>query len=290
MAGSQITIGNVRIIGLSDAVLAHPLSLDWLFPSVPAEEWEGYRQGYPDAFVGPGAWRVNVGCYLIRSLDKTILVDTGIGAAGGEIANSFKIPGGGLLLEKLRSLSLRPEDVDVVFLTHLHRDHVGWNVVQEDGQRRRTFSRARYIVHQADWETFHRPEVQAAWSLTHLEQAVTALETLGGLELISGELNLTDEVKAIHTPGHTPGHMSVLVVSRARSAVITGDVIVHPAQVANADCAFGFDMDVQGARQTRHRLLDRIEAEGITVLGGHFPKPGYGRLVREAGRRYWQAL
>jgi glyoxylase-like metal-dependent hydrolase (beta-lactamase superfamily II) len=290
MAGSQITIGKVRITGLSDAVLAHPLTLDRLFPSVPAEAWEGYRQGYPDAFVGSSAWRVNVGCYLLRSSGKTILVDAGIGAAGGEIANSLRVPSGGRLLEKLQSLSLRPEDVDVVFLTHLHRDHVGWNVVQEDGQRRLTFPRARYIVHQADWEAFHRPEVQAAWSLTHLEQAVTPLQSLGGLELISGELNITDEVMAVHTPGHTPGHMSVLVLSRARSAVITGDVIVHPAQVANADCAFGFDMDVQEARQTRHRLLEQIEAEGMAVFGGHFPKRGYGRLVREDGRRYWQAL
>lgn len=290
MAGSQVAIGNVRFIGFSDAVLAHPLTLDRLFPSVSADAWEGYRQSYPGAFSGPSAWRVNVGCYLLRSSGKTILVDTGIGAAGGEIANSFKIPGGGLLLEKLRSLSLRPEDVDVVFLTHLHRDHVGWNVAQEDGQRRLTFPRARYIVHQADWETFHRLEVQAAWSLTHLEQAVTPLQALGGLELISGDLNITDEVKAVHTPGHTPGHMSVLVVSRARSAVITGDVIVHPAQVANADCAFGFDMDVQEARQTRHRLLEQIEAEGMAVFGGHFPEPGSGRLVREDGRRYWQAL
>ena len=290
MAESQITVGNVEVIGLSDAALDYRLTLDRIFPSVPAEAWEAYRQTYPATFGGRHVWHFNVGCYLVRSQGRTLLVDTGLGPAGGEIANSLQAPGGGCLFEELRSAGYRPEEVDVVLLTHLHRDHVGWNLRQEGSSCRLSFPRARYIVHQADWDTFHRPEVQEALSLTYLEQAITPLQRLGGLDLISGDLKITDEVTAMHTPGHTPGHMSVLIASGGRSAVITGDVVVHPAQVADADQSFVYDMDVEAARQTRHRLLERIEAEGMVMAGGHLPEPGFGRLVRAEGGRRWEAL
>ena len=287
---SQITIGDVQITAVSDAVLDHPLTLDLLFPSVPEDAWEPWRRRYPAAFGGPGRWHVNVGCYLLRSQGRTILVDTGIGAAGGEIAASLNVPEGGRLLEKLRSLDVSPEDVNVVLLTHLHRDHVGWNVRRDGGRWCPTFPRARYVVQQADWEAFHRPEVQAAFSLTYVEQAVSPLHNVAGLDLVTGDVSITDEVTAVHTPGHTPGRVSVVIASRDRAAVITGDVIVHPVQVAEPDCAFRFDMDVDAARRMRYRLLERIEVEGMTVVGGHFPAPGFGRVARDDGRRRWQVV
>lgn len=288
MPDGRITIGNVEVIGLSDARLNFPMTLDQLFPAVSAQAWEPYRRRYPGVFAGPNAWRVDFGCYLLRSQGHTILVDTGIGPADAPMAVFLNVPG--RLLDKLQAVGVRPEEVEVVVLSHLHPDHIGWNVREDGGQRRLTFPRARYIVHRADWEAFKRPDVQASFPFPFVEQIITPLETLGGLQLVADEHKVTDEMTTIHTPGHTPGHLSLLLVSAGQRAVIWGDAVVHPAQVTEPDWGFSFDMDGTTASQTRHRLLERVEAEGMTVAACHFPEPGFGRLVRLEGRRYWQAL
>jgi glyoxylase-like metal-dependent hydrolase (beta-lactamase superfamily II) len=96
-------------------------------------------------------------------------------------------------------------------------------------------------------------------------------------------------VTAIHTPGHTPGSMSMLVASKGERAILVGDAIGHPAQVEHPDRYVVHDMDHPRAEQTRHQLLDRIEAEGLILSANHFPEPGFGRVVRLEGRRFWQA-
>ena len=106
-------------------------------------------------FGGPNIWRTHYGCYLLRSQGRTILVDTGAGSAAtnpGMIA-FFGLEDGRLMSE-LQSAGVRPEDIDMVFFTHLHPDHVGWNL-SESGARV-TFPRARYVINQADWDTFVR--------------------------------------------------------------------------------------------------------------------------------------
>lgn len=287
MTSGKITIGNVEVTSLSDAMVDnYPITLDELFPSVSDEDWEPYRERYPEVFGGRNVWRVEIFCFLLRSQGRTVLVDTGIGPAGAPYAAFLKMSG--RLIDRLRIEGVRPEDVENVVLTHLHPDHAGWNVRDEAGERRLTFPRASYLVHEADWDTFHRPEVQAALPFPFVDQIVTPLEGLGGLELTSGDRAITEEVTAIHTPGHTPGHMSVLVVSGGERAIVWGDVMVHPAQVTEPDWNISFDHDGETASETRRRLTDRIEAEGMTVAACHFPEPGFGHIVRLEGRRYWQ--
>jgi glyoxylase-like metal-dependent hydrolase (beta-lactamase superfamily II) len=128
---------------------------------------------------------------------------------------------GGHLPERLRSAGVSPKDIDTVMFTHLHPDHVGWNLQQEAGQYRPTFPRARYVAHRADWDTFQRVEVQqelAAIAPGYVEQTLTPLESLGVLDLADGDRILSEEVTAIHTPGHTPGSMSMLGQGFANSS------------------------------------------------------------------------
>jgi glyoxylase-like metal-dependent hydrolase (beta-lactamase superfamily II) len=145
-------------------------------------------------------------------------------------------------------------------------------------------------MHQADWETFKQPEVQASFPFQYWEDTLGPLETLGVLELIAGEQALTGEITAIPTPGHTPGHMSLAIVSGGQRALIMGDVAIHPAQITEPDWSAIFDMDQQLAAQIRRRFFDQVEAEAATLVACHFPAPGFGRLVRLEGRRYWQGL
>jgi glyoxylase-like metal-dependent hydrolase (beta-lactamase superfamily II) len=286
-----MTVGNVEISHVYDLIVDFPLPLDQLFPTMSVEAWEPYRRKYPDLF-GPGnTWHWHAGCFVIRSQGRTILVDTGVGPSSMGLATW--IGTGGELPERLRAAGVAPEDVEMVMFTHLHPDHVGWNLELVDGEYRPTFPRARYVAHRADWETFHRPDVQQAMdgvAPSFVPQSLTPLESLGALDLIDGEHSLTSEVTAIHTPGHTPGSMSLLITSGDERALVTGDSIVHPAQVADPDLAFSFDYDGDTAQQTRNQLVDRIEAEGLILSACHFPEPGFGRVVRLEGRRFWQAL
>lgn len=265
--------------------------LGQLFPGVPAEAWAPYRQRYPEVFNGPDIWRNHHGCYLLRSQGRTILVDTGSGSATTNPGWVNAMLGGvdGRLMAELEASGVRPEEVDTVFFTHLHPDHVGWNLSQSGANPKAMFPEARYVVHQADWDTFGNPEVQKNFP-QYWEETLGPLEKLGVLDLISDEQALTTELTAIPTPGHTPGHMSVAIDSAGQRALIMGDAAIHPAQLTEVDWVNIFEMDQDMAVRTRSRLGDQVESENAILVACHFPAPGFGRLVRIEGRRYWQVL
>jgi glyoxylase-like metal-dependent hydrolase (beta-lactamase superfamily II) len=280
-----LTIGEVEILSLTDGEVSFPFKLDACFPSVTAAQWEPFRQRYPEVFEAPDTWHIHWGCHLLRSRGRTILVDTGIGPRPAQFLGG--VPG--TLITELKQAGVDPADVDIVFITHSHLDHIGWNLTDD---RKPRFPRARYVIHQADWDAAPQLEdaVMKAGAEPYLAQTLTPLRELGALDLLSGEKALTEEVTAVPTPGHTPGHMSIVVSSRGAKALITGDTIIHPAQVTESGWWFGFDSDPQQGVATRERLLERLEAEGMTMVACHFPSPGYGRIVRLQGRRYWQGL
>lgn len=292
MAEGRVFIGHVEILALTDVEVDLPIPLSQLHPTVPPEAWAPFRQRYPEVFGGPDTWHVHFGGYLLRSQGRTILVDTGLGSHGTNPGAVTAFAGGleGRLLAELQAVGVRPEDVDVVFCTHLHPDHVGWNLSHGGSRPRATFPRARYLLPQADWEAFQRPEVQTAFPFAFWEETLGPLDTLGVLELVSGERALTSEITAIPTPGHTPGHTCLAIVSQGQHAVIMGDLAVNPAQVTEPDWVFLFDMDQERAVHTRKQMLDRAEAEAATLAACHYPAPGFGRLIRVQGRRYWQGL
>ena len=292
MTEGKLVVGHVEVLALTDGEGAFPIPLSQLFPAVSAEAWTPFQHRYPDLFAGPDTWHNHYGCYVLRSQGRTILVDTGIGSHATNPGMITTLAGGvdGRLLTELQNAGVRPEDVDTVFFTHLHPDHVGWNLVREGSTPKPTFPRARYVMHQADWDTFQRPEVQASLPFSFWEETLGPLANLGVLELITGEQALTSEITAIPTPGHTPGHMSLAIVSGGERVLILGDVAIHPAQVTENDWAAIFEMDQQRAAQVRQQVLDRAEAEGTILAVCHFPEPGFGRLVRLEGRRYWQGL
>jgi glyoxylase-like metal-dependent hydrolase (beta-lactamase superfamily II) len=287
MSDGHQRLGEVEILALSDAIVEYPWPLTDIFPGVPLEAWAPYREHYPAAFGGENIYRSDYGCYLMRSQGHTILVDAGMGPQSAPLATAFGQAG--QLLPKLRAGGVAAEEIDLVILSHLHPDHVGWALQGEGTTARPTFPRARYLVHRLDWEAFQRPEVQALFPFPYMDQTVTPLQSLGVLDLIEGDYAITGELRTLHTPGHTPGHISILVDSAGERGILICDVAIHPAQVTEPDWNTMFELDGEMARTTRHAILDRIEAEGMQVVACHFPEPGFGQIVRLAGRRYWQA-
>ena len=264
----SIRVGRVEIVSLTDMEGAF-FGLDQVFPGVAQEQWEPYVRRYPWAFADNETLRGRVGAYVLRSPEGTILVDTGVGP-------QTMGPGGRLLVE-LEDAGVEPEEVDTVFLTHLHGDHLGWSV-RPDGEP--VFVNARYVTQAAEWEI----------SMPYLGRAIAGLDERGVLELLDGEEQVGEEFTAIPTPGHSPGHNSLLVSSGGEQALVSGDAIVNPAQATEPTWNVHFDMDKEQAARTREMLLAWLEADGITVAAGHIPGSGFGRIARDAGVRYWQTL
>jgi glyoxylase-like metal-dependent hydrolase (beta-lactamase superfamily II) len=116
------------------------------------------------------------------------------------------------------------------------------------------------------------------------------MAALGVLDFVTGEHALAPDVVAIPTPGHSPGHMSVVIASGGERAIILGDVLLHPAQVTEPDWLSRMDMDGEAACLMRRHVLDRVEAEGMTMAAGHVRGSGFGRIIRIQGRRFWHGV
>lgn len=268
-----LTIGSITLISLSDGTGA-TAPADML-PTVAAEQFAPLGE-YLDA---NGMFPMNYGSYLIREGETWTLVDTGYG-------NRPDSPGGALFAELDRA-EVRPDDIERVIITHLHGDHLGGNTIDVDGQPVPAFKNARYIVQRQDWTYFQQPEIKA-------ERAVIALcadpiEAAGLLDLLDGGQSISAGISTILTPGHTPGHQSVLISSGSEKAVILGDASHTPVQILHPDWSPRYDTDGEMSARTRASLFDRIEQEGLTVAAGHYPAPGFGGIVMVEGKRRWKA-
>lgn len=275
MPASTIVVGKAQIIGLRDTFMEFPWSV--FMPAVPRSEIDKYKDLYPDSFSGDN-FRTRAGAYVIRSQGKTIVCDTGVGPGphawlGGLTGN---------LVPDMESNGVSPAEVDYVVHTHLHGDHVGWNLTP-DGKP--TFPNAKYLVPQADWDFF----TQNAASNPQM-QLVTPLQDMGVMELVSGEKAITAEVTTYPTPGHTPGHQSLLITSDGERAIVTGDVAHYPAQAEHIDWCASFDMDPPTTTETRRKLFAQLEADGVIAGFCHFPEAPFGKLIRSEGKRIWKAV
>ena len=278
MADHTIRVGDARITSVTDGHI-HFQPSDF-FPSIDASEWTPYQ----DQLTDEGLIRMNVGSFVVTLGDRTCLIDTGLGEGEHPFDNSEW----GLLAADMAGKGIAREDVDTVVISHLHRDHVGWNTVSSEGELVPYFPNARYLVPKADWDTFTR---RAGMSMfAYIREKVMSLMDVGVLELIDGEQAIADHLTALPTPGHTPGHTSLLITSSGESAVVLGDAAHVPVQAHHTDWSPRADTNPKLSRASRAGLFDRMEEEHALVVSGHFPTPGFGRLVRVEGRRYWQAL
>ena len=276
----RVQIGNVEIVAVLDMV-PPPRDPTVFIQDYPRSAWAPYEE----EVLEDGMLQLYYGSFFLRSQGRTVLVDTGMGP--GPHAHLEGRTGN--LLGALDQAGVGADDVDVVLHTHLHPDHVGWNVDSSGDTARPYFPRARYLAPRKDWEHFTQPEVLP--TAPHVSQSVIPLDDLGLVEFIDDGHIVTDEITTLETPGHTPGHQVILVSSGGERAAIVGDLIHNPVQIYEPDwCAF-VDTSPEDTRRSRRAFMDRAEGEDMIVAAGHFhPDRHIGRIQRLEGRRYWQAL
>ena len=125
--------------------------------------------------------------------------------------------------------------------THLHFDHVGWNTQKVNGKWVPTFPNARYLFGQKEWDHWlHLRRTGGYHHMEHLVDSIDPVMEAGLVDFVGPDYQITDEVSLFPTPGHTPGHVSVLIQSRGEEAVITGDMMHHPIQLVESDAARQF--------------------------------------------------
>jgi glyoxylase-like metal-dependent hydrolase (beta-lactamase superfamily II) len=276
-------LGNLHLHILSDGLYFQDAGA--VFGIVPKMMWG--RLGIP--LNERHQMSLGLNSLLVQSQGKTILIETGVGEKERALAQTER-PGGTSLLDELRAAGVAPEDVDVVINTHLHADHCGWNTRKDAaGGYVPTFPRARYLIQRSEWDAATHPNERTR--ATYLAENMAPLEASGQLELLEGDVRVTDEVTIVPTPGHTQGHASVVLASGAEKAIYLGDMVQHPVQLERAPWVSSFDTYPLEAMETKKGVVARAIAEQQLVVAVHCAYPGLGYMTQTAdGKNKWTAV
>lgn len=274
-------VGTFDCAVVNDGTYAYPQPGKLFFENAPHDQLAAALESYG---LDLDTWETYVSCYpslVVNTGDHLVLVDTGMGSLA---------PTTGKLVANLHAAGFRPRDIDTVILTHVHPDHVGGNVDEEGNP---ICPNARWIIWRKEWDFWTQDPVlsdlrDARFEAMMLKAARTRLPPIEPLlELIEPETDIVPGVKAIAAPGHTPGHMALLVSSRDQQLLALADTVLHPVHIEQPDWVMPLDLLVDETVVTRRRLLGRAAVEKMLVFAPHFDFPGLGHVVlAEQGWRW----
>lgn len=268
---TSITVGDIKITYLPDGE-AHAVPTAFI-PASTEEGWELHRQWLDD----DRRMVSTFGGFLIETGDRKIAVDLGFGDASIDIPD-FATLTGGRYLDSLKQTGVTPEQIDTVIFTHLHIDHTGWTA--PGGAL--TCGNARHVATTAEWEHWQQPDESG---FGPNPDAASALASR--LEPCSDGDTIAPGVTIRATPGHTPGHQSLVISSGTARAIILGDVLHCPAQIAEPEWSVAADVEPALARRIRDQLMAELEGSDTTVAASHFAEAVFGRVLPAEGRRVW---
>ncbi|WP_121745211.1 MBL fold metallo-hydrolase [Streptomyces sp. E2N166] len=273
------TVGGVTVHRIDEVALPSTTG-PWLLPDatpdvVAAQDWL-----HPHFAGQDGILHIDSHSFAFVVNGLRVLVDTGVGN-GKERANPAWHNLRTDFLERLTAAGFPPDSVDLVILTHLHADHVGWNTRQVNGEWIPTFPNARYLTSSAErefWATYDMDEAREQMfrdSVIPVEQA----GLLSTVDVPHEGAEIAPGLRLIPTPGHTPGHVAVELTSQGETALISGDCVHHPVQLAHPAIGACVDIDPRQSEATRRKLLGSLVGTDTLLLGTHFAPPTAGRVV-----------
>ncbi len=270
----RMMLGDVEITALCDGTF--PMEVSKLLTQITPEQLDAalarsYLKEPVDA---------SVNGFLVNTGSKLVLVDTGAGVLFG--------PTVGKLLANLKASGYRPEQVDEVYITHMHPDHIGGLVV--NGKAAFPNAIVRASQQEADyWLSKAHMDAAPAEAKSGYQSAMSSLQpyvAAGKFKPFDGDMELVPGIKARATPGHTAGHTVYMVESKGQTLVLWGDLMhVAAAQFPDPSVTIRFDTDSVKAAAERKRIFAEAAAHGYWVAGAHLSFPGIGHL-RAAGPGY----
>jgi glyoxylase-like metal-dependent hydrolase (beta-lactamase superfamily II) len=225
--------------------------------------------------------------FVIETPGRVLIVDTCFGNDKTRprmgYCDNLQLP----FLARLDGAGYTRDAVDTVICTHFHNDHVGWNTMRVGAAWEPTFPRARYLFNRDEigyWtDTLAAgggDDIGDSMSMAFADSIAPVL-TAGLVDLVEPGTRVCDEVRLIATPGHTPGHVGVVIESRGQYGFITGDAIHHPLQLANPAWSSGFDYDDAQAITSRTAILDAAVETDALLLGTHWTGQTPPRIARD---------
>lgn len=224
-------------------------------------------------------------CLLIRGGGHVILVDNGNGDKEEDAFMArFKFEGRGILDRSLAAHGVKPEDVTLCVLTHLHFDHAGGST-RFDGEGRLvpSFPNARYVVQQKDLEDARHPHLRVRAS--YLAKNWEPLEAAGLLDTLDGPSEILPGLRVDPAPGHIEGMQIVTVEGGGRKLVYLADLIPTARHIQPA-WVMGYDLDVVACVDNRIKLLDQVAGTDTILVFEHDPEIPAGTVHRDAKGRY----
>jgi len=269
----RFMLGDFEITALSDGTLALPV--DKVLHTQP----ERVQAALRDQHISLPA-ETSVNAFLINTGSKLVLVDAGAGTLWG--------PTAGKLLASLKAAGYMPEQVDEVYITHLHTDHIGGAVANGAPVYANAIVRAdqREVDY---WLSKAHAAAAPAGDQGTFQGAVASMEPLleaRRFKAFSGDTDLVPGVRAVAAHGHTEGHTVYLVESQGQKLYLIGDLIhVGAVQFPNPTVTIISDTDRKLAREQRMSTFSRAAREGAMIGAAHLSFPGVGYL-KTAGQGY----
>lgn len=241
----------------------------FILPQVEPDDVQKLPWMIPDFADARGALKMTVHSLVLQTPDRRIVVDTGLGnhkqGRTVPVWNDLETP----YLDDMTAAGFAPDSIDMVLCTHLHVDHVGWNTTLVDGRWVPTFPREKYIFGETEYAYWKANSIRPHQAAVFADSVQPIVEA-GLADLVASDLQLSDEITLLSTPGHSPGHFSVLIESDGHQALLTGDAAHTPLQMQHLDWSTRFDTDPAQSAATRHDLFARFADTDTLVIGGHF--------------------
>lgn len=272
----RMMLGDVEITALLDGT--HPFPVDTVMTGISQEA--ALADLARDDLALPVQGSINA--FLVNTGTALILVDTGAGLLYGDCC--------GKLAANLRAAGYRPEQVDQVLLTHLHKDHVGG--VIEGGKM--AFPNAVLGVHAAEaryWLDGANKTTAPAYLASFFDSAAAATapyRAAGRFRRFADNDELAPGVRAHAAPGHTYGHSTFTVTSRGQTLLLWGDIVhVASIQFQHVDATVKYDSDAGAAAAARRALFDRAARDHVLIGAAHIAFPGLGHLRKRGATYDW---
>jgi len=232
---------------------------------------------------------MDTNCLLIRGevggKRHVILVDNGVGdKETDDFMTRFKCEGRGVLDANLAKHGVKPADITLCILTHLHFDHAGGSTrFDADGRTVPSFPNARYVVQAQDLADARHPHLRVKAS--YLPQNWEPLEAAGLLDTVDGSTELLPGISVRPAPGHIEGLQNVVIEGGGKRLLYLADLIPTARHIQPA-WVMGYDLDVVTCVDERQKVLAEVTGNGTVCVFEHDPEIPAGTVSRDAKGRY----
>ncbi|MBN8649472.1 MAG: MBL fold metallo-hydrolase [Caulobacterales bacterium] len=284
----KFNIGNLKVSRIEEFVEV-PIDPNFLLPDLPISVIEENLDWLVPNFYNQKNHTIDIHIqsWVIETPDHIVLVD----ACGGNCKPRPFFPSFDMrvtpYLENLAAAGYKPEDIDFVFCTHLHIDHVGWNTRLENGVWVPTFPNAKYLWSEAEYNHAN-PEFRADTDKKETDEiffdSVLPIVQAGLSQHVNGVHAITSGLYIEPAPGHSPGHCILRAKSEGETGLFTGDCMHHPLQIIAPKYNSFACEDADMAIITRVKILEECAEHGHLLIPAHFAAPHVGRVIKKGDK------